>query len=115
MDITFALGSFSLWNVHVFGILDEDSFFARQTFAPKLQVSKINPLTDIVLVVGDLNRSGPSDLRYYLDPTEQIQYAANPSVHRLNVTAQQSAWDHLLGQCVELDTHKHTLLQGRTF
>ena len=108
LDLTFALGNLSIWNAHDFGILDDDRIFARQFFAQKLQVSKLNPLADIVLFVGDLNRSGPSDLRFYLDPTEQMQYSANPSVHRLNVTAQQSAWDHLLGQCVELDTQKHS-------
>ena len=60
------------------------------------------------MIAGDFNRSRHSDLRYYLNPLDQMQYSANPSVHRSNISHQSREWDRVLGLCSELETHNFT-------
>ena len=62
----------------------------------------------MLLCGGDLNRMREGEIRYYIDPTDQANSLANPSLHANNSSLEINAWNALLSQLIEIETSPHS-------
>ena len=96
--------SLVVWGIHDFKWSSSESNTALEMARADVDVAKCNPLENVVVCAGDLNRPRLGDERVYLDPLAQAQHLSSPSVHLNNCSQANARWDHLLGTLMDSPT-----------
>ena len=91
----------------------ENSERAQNSFQTQFENSIRDPLRNVLVAIGDFNRAR-DNARFYIDPLDQAEHAANPSIHTYNLSAHAKAWDAHCSKLTEVDfSYTHYSSEGK--
>eukprot|EP00973_Karenia_brevis_P041135 5691137-Karenia_brevis.AAC.1 len=108
-------GTIIIYNIHDFDWSADNSRRARMQLLDDIKKSEAQPLSFVVLVIGDLNRMRSGETRTYLDPLDHASYVSDLSIASANVSLENKLWDDALDKLTEICTpfDSHYSVEGK--